>query len=557
MNDSETLDDNYVGRRGKSTAGGMPGWALLSKWEQTGVFEDTNQMREYHRSQLKDFSCEQPWLESDAQVNGGIDPNTGQSRAGGRRSRGLLNLRFGGALNNTSPYLPDGTFLDYEFLENRDEYKSNGKKFEKNYTAGKAGVSRSGGPNWAEYNRQRNYRGKYVKYYNDGDYSTVEHGLNPVTAQENVRKAKFSGLKKLQRTGRTVDGRKPGKNPFFTREGEKLYHNIDQRHHEEKIGNNYKQHNTNAPTQDYTDHDQIINDGHYGKDNPTAGLYGDIEKAQRQTHASERIMQAFNDSGVKRSLAYILSTLNNAQSVNGTQRETEGFTNSQRRTGNNTFNGGSEIQMNAVESRAYEIARALGNEISNRKLGVQNYGNNGNIQMNTLIDTKIHEYMGIANRKLGPQEITLNLKESAIKTNLQPGGEVMDFTSSNKKSMADTDIYRSQLNAKIAHYRDDSRAAMNFSNIHPQISCTANMVDGEDYGLNSTNTINYKGTKPLYDGLKAAYFSEDMDFQEGAVDTARRSSAKGRGQARRSAKTTHDENDNDMNEVGHNQRNRR
>lgn len=564
MIDPERLVDNYVGRRGKSVAGGMPGWALLSKWEQTGVSEDTNQMRNYHRSELKDFSCERPWLEGDEAINGGIDPVTGQSRAGGRRSRGMLNLRFGGALNNTSPYLPDGTFLDYEFLDSRDEFVKNRNKFDKNYTAGKAGVARANGPNWNEYNRQRKYRGKYVKYYNDGDYSTVEHGLNPVTAQENLMKARFMGLKKLERKGRTRDGRKPGKTPFFEREGEKKYHNTDQQHREERVGNNYKQWTPDGDasgSQNYTDHDQTATEGHYSRDNPTAGPRSEIEKAQRAAHASERVMQAFRDNDVQRNLAYVLSTLNNANNVNGTQRDTEGFTNSQRRTGTNEFNGGSEIQMKAVESRAYEIARALQKEISNRRNAVQNYGDQGNIQMNSFIDTKIHEYMNMANRKLGPQEITLNLKEAVIKTNLQPGGEVMDFINSNKRTMSidSFNLHKAGMNAKIAHYRDDSRATMNFSNIKPKTSCMPSMVNGENYGLSSADTINYKSAQPLYDGLKSAYFSDDMEFQEGAVDVAHRSTARGKGQARRAAKTTHDENrDNDqgnMNEIGHNRRN--
>jgi hypothetical protein len=70
MNDPERLIDNYVGRRGKSSAGGMPSWALLSKWEQTGIAEDVNQVNKFQRNIAKDFTPDKPWLESDQQFNG-------------------------------------------------------------------------------------------------------------------------------------------------------------------------------------------------------------------------------------------------------------------------------------------------------------------------------------------------------------------------------------------------------------------------------------------------------------------------------------------------------
>ena len=135
MYDPEVLADNYVSRRGKSVAGGMPSHALLAKWEQTGIAEDVNQVNSYQRSIAKDFSSEKPWLESDMPRNGGIDPHTGQSRAGGSFSRAQLNMRFGGARNNTSPYLPDGTFLDWEFLNNKDTFVANKDKYSKNLVA--------------------------------------------------------------------------------------------------------------------------------------------------------------------------------------------------------------------------------------------------------------------------------------------------------------------------------------------------------------------------------------------------------------------------------------
>lgn len=557
MNDPERLIDNYVGRRGKSGAGGMPSWALLSKWEQTGIAEDVNQVNKFQRSIAKDFTPDKPWLESDQQFNGGIDPETGQSRRGGSFSRTQLNRRFGGARVNTDPYLPDGTFLDWEFMNNSDNYKDNKKRFEKNYTSGGQGVARqSGDVNWNEYNRQRAYRAKYIKYYNDADNSTVEHGVNPVKMAENLYKVRFTGLKKLKVFKSSKEGRKPGITPFFERNGEKAYHNIDQQYREEKQHKNYKQWSPDDPNggRDYVDTDQDATEGHLGRDNPTYSSVQDTARAQYVAHTSERIRQAFQDPGVKRSLSIIANTLNNAEAVNSTQRETEGFTSTNRKLGVQDFNGGVQSQ-NAIESRVYEVVRALQSEINSRKTA--SFSGYNNQMGNTFIDTKIHEYLGVANRKLGPQEITLNLKEAALDNGLKPGSEVMDLSASNNKNMSFNSInnHSAQQSAKIAHYRDNSHQTINFSNVHPQVRNSISSINGESYGGNSSNTIAYKNSHPLYEGLKRAYTSEDMEFTEGVVDTQKRSNARGKGHTRRLALETHEENreydDGNMKEIGY------
>lgn len=558
--DQEVLADNYVGRRGKSVAGGMPSGALLAKWEQTGIGEDVNQMRNYHRSQIKDRSCEKPWLEADEAFNGGIDPVTGQSRAGGSFSRSQLNRRFGGsgARNNTSPNLPDGTFLDWEFLDNKDTYIKQKDKFGKNYTAGKAGVSRqSGDVNWEEYNRQRNFRGKYVKFYKDDDYSTVEHGIGQVKMAENIHKARFEGARKLKVFRASMEGRRSGANPLYERGGEKNYHDIDQDYREERQHTNYSAYTADDDNiQNHVDYDQDSTDGHLGRDNSTSAPLMDTEKAVYAAQTTERIQQAFRDVNVQKSLAIVINTLNNRS--HGTQRDTEGYTVTNRKLGAQQFQGGADIQMNAVESRAYEIARVLQKEITNRKTAAA-FTNENRIG-NTFAETKIHEYLSLANRKLGPQEITLNMKEASLNTGLQPGAEVMDLSNTTKRTMANiTDLPRSQLNAKIAHYRDDSRATVNFSSIAPQIRNSLINIDGEEYGANSNDSVHRKNIYNHYDGLKAAYTSEDMEFHEGVTDTAHRSTARGKGKTRRLTDNTHQENRNhdigNMNDIGHNQKN--
>ncbi len=556
MNDRDIYNENYSLRKGASVSGGIPTWDILSKWEQTGIAEDINQTRQFHRSEIRDFSCEKPFFESDQQFNGGVDPHTGERRAGGTFSKTMLNMRFGGGRSNETPYNPAGTFIDYDFLDNHDHYKPHGDRYKENYTAGKAGVNRGPGPNWVEYNRQRNFRGKYIKFYNDADPSTVEHATNPSKMRENVMNAQFTGLRKLRREGRTREGRKPGKTPFYSRDGEKNYHDVDQQYREENVHGNYRQayfDDNNA--HNYVDCDQIHNDGKYGMNNMSAAPLLDSNKTTYESVGTMRALQAFNDTSTKKSIALIINTLNNNKSVETTQFNTDGITVDQRKLGVTTFVGGANSQK-AIESRVYEIGRLLQQEITNRKLGKQTYGDNGNIQRNSFIDTKVHEYMTQPNRKQGPYD-TMNKYDTSEQTGLFPSAAVMDVSISNKKNMNldDVDIRGSKSNSRLMHYRDDSKLSVNFSNVRPGPFNSIKHSNGEDYGFDSSSTINYKGAQPLYKGLKQAYFSDDMEFSEHRIDNAHRSTARGNGQARRSALTTHSENrnldDGNMNEQGY------
>jgi len=362
-------------------------------------------------------------------------------------------------------------------------------------------------------------------------------------------------LKKFKVFRKSKEGRKPGSMPLYTRGGEKAYHNIDQKYREENVATNYKQWSSDDTNiNEFVDQDQEAGTSKLGMDNRSFAPLTDRELAIRQSIQTQKIADAFKDLGVQKSLAVVISTLNNKASAHGTQRETEGFTNSQRSLGVTQLGQTGMASQQAIESRAFEIARALQVDINNRKLA-QPFENRGRIS-NTFIDTKIHEYLSLANRKLGPQEITLNLKEASLNTGLQPGAEVMDFANSTKRSMAIDvlDLPRSQLNSRIAHYRDDSRPTMNFSAVQPQVRNSLPNIFGESYGDNSRDTIAYKSAQNLYDGLKTAFTRDDMSFSEGVEDKQARSTARGKGNTRRSAIATHrdkkDEDDGSLNELG-------
>lgn len=124
--------------------GSMPISAYLKKMEQTCLFENENQLDDYMRSSLKNMEADKPLFESD------------QTRRD-NHSRERLSLRHTGRRTEAEPYLPDGTFLDYEFL-NPDV---RGTAVE---------------PDMMKHRKQQEARGKFIKMGYDDDMSVPSEG---------------------------------------------------------------------------------------------------------------------------------------------------------------------------------------------------------------------------------------------------------------------------------------------------------------------------------------------------------------------------------------------
>ena len=142
-------------------AGTIPYDEYLRKIQQTNLREDPDQYEKYVRGQLVDYRPDAPFFESDQTR----DPN---DRGSGYGSKERLALRHSGARSEEEPYLPDGTFLDHEFME-RDPRGTQ--------TA----------PDFNEARKQRTARAQFIKLYNDDDYSVPETGINPVQMVSLIR----------------------------------------------------------------------------------------------------------------------------------------------------------------------------------------------------------------------------------------------------------------------------------------------------------------------------------------------------------------------------------
>jgi hypothetical protein len=141
--------------------GTIPDDVWLRKNEVTNLGQEDPQMMENHlRNLLVDRRPDTPFLESD-------QPRSSNIPGSGFMSEQRLNLRHEMALTTTTPYLPDGTFLDHVFME-RDPR------------------STAIEPDMRKYVDQEKARGSFYKYSSDESWNIPESGINPVQMIANI-----------------------------------------------------------------------------------------------------------------------------------------------------------------------------------------------------------------------------------------------------------------------------------------------------------------------------------------------------------------------------------
>jgi hypothetical protein len=159
--------------------GGMPQDAYLRKIEQTNYYEDPEQLESFFRSTLVDLKPDKPWLASD-------EARSPEDRGSGNQSTSRLDLRHSGARSSEDPYLPDGTFLDWEFTQ-RDP----------------RGIAI--GPNMREGVKQQYARADLIKFYDDSDYSVPSEGVNPEQMRDNIKKLHYQFKDRYQNFEESFD----------------------------------------------------------------------------------------------------------------------------------------------------------------------------------------------------------------------------------------------------------------------------------------------------------------------------------------------------------------
>lgn len=170
-------------------SGGIKDSIIYAKYDVTEMPEESAEelMDGFNRLTLTDLSCDEPLWESDRPRNGGYDPRTGESRGGGSYSRSIIEARDGGRRNNTESYLPEGSFIDHEFLAPDPRGTATG-------------------PDMTKFTDQSWARGRFIKLHNDDDLSVPESGVNPGTMVRNIRQHAFrQGRERIKIFGTSKD----------------------------------------------------------------------------------------------------------------------------------------------------------------------------------------------------------------------------------------------------------------------------------------------------------------------------------------------------------------
>lgn len=136
-----------------ANVGTMPFELYMRKYEQTGQYvEEPDQFNNYQRSLLSDFRPDKPYLESDMPRRENM-------------SESQLNVRYLGTRSQYTPQLPDGTFLDYEFL-----------------APDPRGHTQEA--NWNKYTEEGIARAQNVKFTSDDDFTLHESPIGGFNMSE-------------------------------------------------------------------------------------------------------------------------------------------------------------------------------------------------------------------------------------------------------------------------------------------------------------------------------------------------------------------------------------
>lgn len=156
----------------------IPESVYLKKYEQTCVFEDPDQLNNHFRNTLKDRRPDKPFFESDTPRYNNY-------------SSDRLNLRHHGRRVTAEPYLPEGTFIDYEFTV-------------------KDPRGTAIGPDMMKYRGQQEVRGKFIKQGNDEDHSVPSSGWNPTHLVKDMRNQFYNTKSRMKIFDESMDSRHNG-----------------------------------------------------------------------------------------------------------------------------------------------------------------------------------------------------------------------------------------------------------------------------------------------------------------------------------------------------------
>lgn len=490
MSRVDTLDGQY---------GTIPDDAYLRKIERTNISEDPMQVENYMRGMLADFRPDAPFLASDE----ARDPS---DRGGGTHSTEILALRHSGGRSEEDPYLPDGTFLDHEFLE-RDP----------------RGVQNL--PDWNEARRQKMARAAFIKFSNDESYSVPESGINPVQMRSLIRnsqqqfKDRYTNFEESQdawHNGGTMQTTRSSVLPNVTTDGTILdLTDSSVRNRQDAVA---RLSNNTTGTPRYTTPDHRVKIARYGNIRPMQSMNAQNWNNNRSSaYMDHQIPVEINGQMVNRMLAALIIDIEgqraNKQSVaQGAQY------------GDSTVNQTHQARRHLNPEDVMKIAMIGMNSRTQTKSAHSHYdgmmmsrahanisdGDNRFVQNQTMVNIDMAKSMTQVNRRVTAND-RKDMRESIAKSAAQKGVFYEAKNARATRASRTTDIMREGLDTR---HIEDSKTVKNYSLVTPMKHRTTHEnTDNENFGAhslsNNTRTKNYRAKN-----ITTATHDYDIDMQE-------------------------------------------
>lgn len=447
----------------------MPLDLLLRKMEQTCIYEPESQIDDYQRQVLKDLNCDEPIFESD------------QPRYN-NHSESRLNLRHYGARNPTDPYLEDGTFLDFQFVEKDPR----GNALE---------------PDMRNQRSQLAHRISNFDFRNDEDNSVPESGIHPTHMVQNI-KGQFYNVKNRMKIFETsMDGRHNGSammNPL-TKTGISLQ-TRDERSREMQDAKNY---NRSLATSDLSNDTSIgwrrtvdhkFQVARYGDNRRKLSMSeANWMKNRGNTKVDHDVYVSWQDQNMNKNLALKMIDLSKQKK-------------SAHESGLYTLFGQAKSQANRALALSSEDMSGMASRVAYQTqpmsahslLRGEQKNNNGeryvqkrddNRFKKTVIDPHIIQFMAQVNKKMAPRERD-DLRARIEQSNTSDAIFAVSTNSHKNRDAADMDnslMWESDAN----YIKGESKKVFNYSQVHPTLANAHEMANFEDYKKQS-HTLNQR-----------------------------------------------------------------
>ena len=383
--------ENYEGNSSIVGSGSdMPIDILMKKQEVTCMYESPHQVEDYHRKTLKDLSCDKPLFESDL-PRGGTDEN-GES-FGNNYSEQSLSLRDTGHRNpqGAEPYLPDGSFVDWQFLEQDARGTATG-------------------PDMKNYVKHQFARGKFIKKFSDNDDSVPESGINPYEMSRNIRSGQnifksyyqnFETSKDAWHNGGAAPGyAKSNKEKTFNGQEVKDPSQLDNRNRMD-VTNNLSN-DTSIGWRRTTDH--VFDVAKYGRITEGKSFTGEDWYKNRGTSSTDHdILVSWQDSNVSKATALKMIDLAKRK-LDAHYTGLHGITFGSGKSSRGTKNKLTPADMAGIKSRETKETRKVSEHTKIEGMQGNKTGNmllqHDEIKLNKCkVNTSIFEKMAQANRK--------------------------------------------------------------------------------------------------------------------------------------------------------------